>query len=226
VGSGSYSSSSVGHSTSGVRRRLIAGYYLTQHPATRSNPIAPGTPERPLSDLGLKGYTAYWISVILRFCRRALADAPPFAPTTVTPLTPSKRSSRSIKIVRRNIPTTLTINDVEVSKLNGTNGQYSISLTLADLAKACHLRSDDVASTLSQLGFLNHRRKLPKTEPKTDHTQEVEEEDQEEVEEAGDVDGDEWTNTEVIITREGIEREWLKWKIRPAGVLDESCVIL
>jgi len=166
--------------------------------------------------------------VILRFCRQALADAPPYTPTTVTPLTPSKRSSRSIKIVRRNIPTTITINDVEVSKFNGTNGQYSISLTLADLAKACHLRSDDVASTLSQLGFLNHRRKLPKTEPQPDHTQEADEEDHEEAKEAGDGDGDgdEWTNTEVIITREGIEREWLKWKIRPAGVLDESCVLL
>ena len=164
--------------------------------------------------------------MILRFCRQALADAPPYAPTTVTPLTPSKRSSRSIKIVRRNVPTAITINDVEVSKLNGTNGQYSISLTLADLAKACHLRSDDVASTLSQLGFLDHRRKLPKTEPKINHTQEADEEDHEEVEETGDADGDEWTNTEVVITREGIEREWSRWKIRPAGVLDESCVLL
>jgi histone acetyltransferase MYST1 len=205
---------------------LIAGYYLTQHPATRSNPIAPGTPERPLSDLGLKGYTAYWISIILRFCRQVLADAPPHAPPTITPLTPSKRASRSIKIVRRNVPTTITINDVEVSKLNGTNGQYSISLSLADLAKACHLRSDDVASTLSQLGFLNHRRKLPKTEPKPNPTQEVEEEDQEEAEATPEEDGDEWVNTEIIITREGVAREWMKWKVRPTGVLDESCVLL
>jgi histone acetyltransferase MYST1 len=205
---------------------LIAGYYLTQHPATRSNPIAPGTPERPLSDLGLKGYTAYWISIILRFCRQVLADAPPHAPPTITPLTPSKRASRSIKIVRRNVPTTITINDVEVSKLNGTNGQYSISLSLADLAKACHLRSDDVAPTLSQLGFLNHRRKIPKTEPKPTQAQEEEEEDREEAEATPEEDGDEWVNTEVIITREGIEREWLKWKVRPSGVLDENCVLL
>jgi hypothetical protein len=113
-----------------------------------------------------------------------------------------------------------------VSKLNGTNGQYSISLTLADLAKACHLRSDDVASTLSQLGFLNHSRKIPKTEPKPTSTQEVEEEDQEEAEEVVEGDGDEWVNTEVVITREGVEREWMKWKVRPTGVLDESCVLL
>jgi hypothetical protein len=110
--------------------------------------------------------------------------------------------------------------------LNGTNGQYSISLTLADLAKACHLRSDDVASTLSQLGFLNHRRKIPKIEPKTTSTQEVEDEDQEEAEATPEEDGDEWVNMEVVITREGIEREWTKWKVRPTGVLDESCVLL
>jgi len=109
--------------------------------------------------------------------------------------------------------------------LNGINGQYSISLTLADLAKACHLRSDDVASTLSQLGFLNHRRKLPKTEPKIQTTQEGKEEDQE-GEEAEEADGDEWVNTEVVITREGVEREWSKWKVRPTGALDESCVLL
>jgi hypothetical protein len=109
--------------------------------------------------------------------------------------------------------------------LNGINEQYSISLTLADLAKACHLRSDDVASTLSQLGFLDHRRKLPKAEPKLNPTQEAADEDQEE-EEATIEDGDEWVNTEVVITREGVEREWTKWKVRPTGVLDESCVLL
>lgn len=107
--------------------------------------------------------------------------------------------------------------------MNGPNGQYSISLSLADLARACHLRSDDVSATLSQLGFLKHRRQLPTSEPEI--TTQEGEEDQEEGEEDG-TDGDEWTNTEIIITREGIEREWLKWKVRPSGVLDESCVLL
>jgi hypothetical protein len=73
---------------------------------------------------------------------------------------------------------------------------------------------------------LNHRRKLPKTEPKPNPTQEVEEEDQEEAEATPEEDGDEWVNTEIIITREGVAREWMKWKVRPTGVLDESCVLL
>lgn len=28
-----------------------------------------GTPERPLSDLGLRGYLAYWVATLVRFFR-------------------------------------------------------------------------------------------------------------------------------------------------------------
>ena len=31
-----------------------------------------GTPERPLSDLGLRSYVTFWISVLIRFFRLAL----------------------------------------------------------------------------------------------------------------------------------------------------------
>jgi hypothetical protein len=110
--------------------------------------------------------------------------------------------------------------------MSGSTSQYSISLSLSDLAKACHLRVDDVASTLSQLGFLRHRRPLPASaEPE----QALEVEDEEDVvEHAKPVksDNDEWTNTEIVISREQVDREWTKWKVRPMGVLDESCVLL
>jgi len=36
-----------------------------------------GTPERPLSDLGLRSYLAYWIATIIRFLRRLLSVLPP-----------------------------------------------------------------------------------------------------------------------------------------------------
>lgn len=32
-----------------------------------------GTPERPLSDLGLRSYVTFWISVLVRFFRLALS---------------------------------------------------------------------------------------------------------------------------------------------------------
>jgi len=66
----------------------IIGYYLTRHPSTSPINASPGTPERPLSDLGLKGYTAYWVAMILRFCRKLLAGAAPIE------MTPKKSQSR------------------------------------------------------------------------------------------------------------------------------------
>ncbi|GLB36731.1 putative MOZ/SAS family protein [Lyophyllum shimeji] len=36
-----------------------------------------GTPERPLSDLGLRSYLAYWVSTLIRFFRQVLSTVPP-----------------------------------------------------------------------------------------------------------------------------------------------------
>ncbi|KAJ7705301.1 acyl-CoA N-acyltransferase [Mycena rosella] len=36
-----------------------------------------GTPERPLSDLGLRSYLAYWVGTLIRFFRRVLQALPP-----------------------------------------------------------------------------------------------------------------------------------------------------
>ncbi|KAJ8509521.1 hypothetical protein ONZ45_g8321 [Pleurotus djamor] len=36
-----------------------------------------GTPERPLSDLGLRSYLTFWVSTIIRFLRRLLSVMPP-----------------------------------------------------------------------------------------------------------------------------------------------------
>ncbi|KAH6905835.1 tat-interactive protein [Coprinopsis sp. MPI-PUGE-AT-0042] len=43
----------------------------------RANKI--GTPERPLSDLGLRSYLAYWVATIIRFFRHVLTVLPPAA---------------------------------------------------------------------------------------------------------------------------------------------------
>lgn len=60
------------HQNRGFGKLLIEfSYYLTR------SQVSPGTPERPLSDLGFKGYLAYWVAVVLRVCRGLLADAEP-----------------------------------------------------------------------------------------------------------------------------------------------------
>lgn len=209
------------------------GYYLTHHPSTRPLSLSPGTPERPLSDLGLKGYTAYWISVILRFCRQALADAPSVsAPPPPSPARPQR--ARRVSTANGHSDSTVNINGAYCTKrASNIKGQYSISVVLLDLAKACHLRLDDVVSTLTELGFLRHRRHLPSSDNKQKaraRHQAAEGKGPEE----GVVDSlanpdeavEDWSNVEVVINRDAVDREWAKWKVRPSGVLDETCVLL
>ena len=140
-------------------------------------------------------------------------------------------------------------NGVEATKTaSHVKGQYSISLPLVDLAKACHLRLDDVVSTLIELGFLRHRRRTHSTLSITRNhhhhsTHTVRSAQHEEGQPGEDglgkvstststsgsasgLDDDEWKDVEVIISRDAVNREWGKWKVRPKGVLDESCVLL
>lgn len=70
------------------------GYELS-----RRYSATPGTPERPLSELGQRGYLAYWISLLVRYFRAvfALRDRPPLidevisAPVRVS-VSPAKNS--------------------------------------------------------------------------------------------------------------------------------------
>lgn len=42
-----------------------------------------GTPERPLSDLGLRSYLTYWVATLIRFFRCVLTDNYEVSPLTL-----------------------------------------------------------------------------------------------------------------------------------------------
>lgn len=131
------------------------------------------------------------------------------------------------------------LTSVEMTKMldSSHKGQYAIALSLSDLAKACHLRIDDTAFTLSELGFLCHRRapvKFEKRLRRKGRSEEAYEEDEgegehERREQGGERDGGdlgEWEGVEVVITRGMVDEMWAKWRVKDQGVLEEDCVLL
>nr|XP_019045211.1 hypothetical protein I302_05599 [Kwoniella bestiolae CBS 10118]OCF24141.1 hypothetical protein I302_05599 [Kwoniella bestiolae CBS 10118] len=227
-------------------------YYLTKHPSTRLTSHSPGTPERPLSDLGLKGYTAYWVSVILRFLKKLLADSDPFkspidnvspkkikSPVKVMPVTPKRGKEGEGRVLRVRKPLTEEKGSgIEMGRFTKTlipkfKGQYSISLDLNTIAKSCHLRLDDVSFTLSELGFLVNRRAASMQSSRTRNghlhpariSQEEGEDGEEELQEEEEV-GEEWRNVEIVITKEMVDEQWRIWRVREKGVLEDEFVLL
>jgi histone acetyltransferase MYST1 len=121
-----------------------------------------------------------------------------------------------------------------VSRVDEANhpGHYGISLTLTDLAKACHLRVDDTAFTLSELGFLKHHRtpEAYKARLRTTTMARSHSDDQSFNQDAPqELDEDElgqWKDVEVVITKGMVDEQWDKWRVKEHAVLDESCVLI
>lgn len=114
------------HQNRGFGKLLIEfSYYLTRHPATRAPNKSSGTPERPLSDLGRKGYMAYWVSVVIRLCRRLLVGAPPSAPPT--PKSPAATEGRTLRTRKAATP---AIPDETISINGACRFDTSFLLTL------------------------------------------------------------------------------------------------
>jgi histone acetyltransferase MYST1 len=99
---------------------------------------------------------------------------------------------------------------------------HTLTPTLGDVAKACHLRLDDTAFAMEQLGFLNH------TQPREEAVLvQLEGDDASVASEEFVVDKEgRWTGLEVVVTREMVLQACTTWNVKPAGVLDEQYVLL
>jgi len=122
-----------------------------------------GTPERPLSESGVKTYFAFWISALVRHMR--LAFDVPGSPTRSGN---SVRKWKNTKGWDGELPRTRA----RAEKLSNGNRQedpfsnkraisgldVSVRLTLQDLAQATYIRPDDVAVALNECNLLKRRR--------------------------------------------------------------------
>jgi len=150
-----------------------------------------GTPERPLSDLGLRGYLAYWTAVLVRFFRHLLgteeqdpSDGSPSNGDVKTPRSAKKKrvkgfegevaaaeadrvdvSAAAVSLIEGDsfgsLRTTHTMKDPSSGK---STIHVSIKCTLLDIAHATYLRPDDVAFTLAECGLLARRKDVEKEE--------------------------------------------------------------
>ncbi|BEJ17139.1 hypothetical protein CspHIS471_0605400 [Cutaneotrichosporon sp. HIS471] len=190
------------HQNRGFGKLLIEfSYYLTRGTAS------PGTPERPLSDLGLKGYLAYWVAVVLR----PVEDRKPAE---------EGRSLRNRKSADA-VDEVVGVNGIDMTKRQLVQkGQYTITTTLEDLARACHLRTDDVQLVLIELGFLSTRRRLPPVIGDGD-----DDDDDDDIDDDDDELG-EWHSVEIVIARDAVDEAWTAWRVRDTGVLEEKYCLL
>ncbi|KAG2023883.1 tat-interactive protein [Coprinopsis cinerea AmutBmut pab1-1] len=146
-----------------------------------------GTPERPLSDLGLRSYLAYWVATLIRFFRHVLSTLPPGSDGLIVKNKgnfPDLRASTPGEVVdpnyepgkrkkARSIPpvdaprTMFDEMDDEVflnrefetvmEKDGSAKTHVNIRCTLTDIARACNLRVEDTAFALNECGLLMKR---------------------------------------------------------------------
>jgi len=146
-----------------------------------------GTPERPLSELGARTYVSFWASVLVRYFRRIFeAGGDPVDHSTVPPAAevplddsnlldnqderPKRISKRRAIGWQGEIPVvkggpTLRLRGpapiptpAEISSESGQSAETNYVVSVAEIARATHLRVEDVAFTLEQTGLGKNRR--------------------------------------------------------------------
>lgn len=202
-----------------AHRELLPGYALS----IRSGAPVAGTPERPLSDLGLRTYVAYWVNVIIRFLREkfdqldhsSIHGATESIPTTTSPL------NSEVSVVNRGNadgasspladPEALLRSSSSMKKANkettsASNGvSKSVTVSINDVAKACGFRSEDVATAIERCGLAQWRRRILMSQ-NGEQTKELQ-------------------AIQVQITQEQVEAVAVSWKVKPAFLQDQYLLI-
>ncbi|OAX40490.1 acyl-CoA N-acyltransferase [Rhizopogon vinicolor AM-OR11-026] len=138
-----------------------------------------GTPERPLSDLGLRSYLTYWVATLIRFFRRLLAVLPPDRPTITSSgglpeltgvLPPPSEDLNSRKKRAKGWDGETPDSNITSASPNGLDAMRTVvtrsnpdgsatshilvRCTLAEIASATNLRIEDAAFALNECGLL------------------------------------------------------------------------
>ncbi|KAG7548909.1 hypothetical protein FFLO_03201 [Filobasidium floriforme] len=178
-------------------------YYLTRHADS------PGTPERPLSELGAIGYESFWIKNVLRSLLVIVLDGVEKAHRPE--LQDWARTAN--EVLKRKLASGgfLSYTDFAPPTLLLEQGSTPVTqtVTLKQLSKLAHVRQDDVVFVLESLGMLASNRPA-------------------EAYGASDLSTSarkglgKWHGLEIVVSLDTVLRGCEKWKVRGKGILDEK----
>ncbi|KAG0143403.1 hypothetical protein CROQUDRAFT_66263 [Cronartium quercuum f. sp. fusiforme G11] len=125
-------------------------YELDRHQAEQEDRLVLGTPERPLSESGARGYLAYWTAVLVRYFRRLL------------------EGERSKKRQQGECDETLlttrdgTPKETTAFQASSSDPPILIEMSLEEISRETQLRPDDAAFALFTSGFTQTKTQSPK----------------------------------------------------------------